>query len=332
MTQPKPRAPHHGGCLEEARHRFPDAPEPFIDLSTGINPLPYPVPQLSAAAWIRLPEPEDIAALEQAAPKAYGLADAAMAVAVPGTQLMISLLPRLFPSASVAILSPTYGEYARAFAEAGSAVAEARSLAEFGSAEAAVICNPNNPDGRRFDAAALIEVLGKRRRGLVLVDESFADLEDGALSLAPRLPLEGVVVLRSLSKTYGLGGVRLGFALATPEIAAAIRAALGPWPVSGPAIAVGAAALADDAWRDRAKERLNADVARLDGLLQKAGLEVLGGTRLFRLAETPEASELFNRLGSAGILVRQFDYAPNWLRFGLPGGEDEWERLAAVLG
>jgi len=139
-------------------------------------------------------------------------------------------------------------------------------------------------------------------------------------------------VLRSLSKTYGLGGMRLGFALAAPEIAASIRAALGPWPVSGPAIAIGAAALADDAWRDRAKARLNADVARLDGLLQKAGLEVLGGTRLFRLAETPEASELFSRLGSAGILVRQFDYAPNWLRFGLPGGEDEWERLAAVLG
>jgi cobalamin biosynthesis protein CobC len=301
MAQPKPRPPHHGGRLEEARRLFPDAPEPFVDLSTGINPLPYPVPQLGAAAWTRLPEPEDIAALEQAARKAYALADAALAVAVPGTQLMISLLPRLFPAISVVILSPTYGEYARAFAEAGSAVVEARSLEALGSAEAAVICNPNNPDGRRFDAAALIEALGERRHGLVLVDESFADLEDETLSLAPHLPLERVVVLRSLSKSYGLGGLRLGFALAAPETAASIRAALGPWPVSGPAIAIGAAALADQAWRDQAKARLDADAARLDGLLQGTGLEVLGGTRLFRLAATPEASELFTRLGNAGI-------------------------------
>jgi cobalamin biosynthesis protein CobC len=332
MAQPKPRAPRHGGRLEEARRLFPDAPEPFIDLSTGINPLPYPVPELGAAAWARLPEPDDIAALEQAARKAYALGDAAAAVAVPGTQLMISLLPRLFPATSVAILSPTYGEYARAFAEAGSAVVEARSLADLGGAEAAVICNPNNPDGRRFDATALIEALGERPRGLVLVDESFADLEDGALSLAPHLPLRGVVVLRSLSKSYGLGGLRLGFVLGVPETVAAIRAALGPWPISGPAIAIGAAALADETWRDQAKARLGAATARLDGLLRHAGLKVIGGTRLFRLAETARAAELFGRLGCAGILVRQFDYAPTWLRLGIPGGDDEWRRLAGVLG
>ena len=140
------------------------------------------------------------------------------------------------------------------------------------------------------------------------------------------------MVLRSLSKTYGLGGLRLGFALAGAETAASIRAALGPWPVSGPAIAIGAPALADDAWREAAKARLCTNAARLDRLLQKAGLKVLGGTRLFRLAESAEATDLFNRLGSAGILVRQFDYAPNWLRFGIPGGDNEWERLAAVLG
>jgi cobalamin biosynthetic protein CobC len=140
-----------------------------------------------------------------------------------------------------------------------------------------------------------------------------------------------VVVLRSLSKSYGLGGLRLGFALASPDIAASIRAALGPWPVSGPAIATGTAALSDQAWREAAKARLKGDVARLDGLLQGAGLKVVGGTRLFRLAETPHASALFERLGRAGILVRQFDYARDWLRFGIPGGEDHWRRLAAAL-
>jgi cobalamin biosynthesis protein CobC len=331
MDQHQPRSPQHGGRLEQARRLFPSAPEPFIDLSTGINPLPYPVPQLAATAWTRLPEPEDIATLEQAAPKAYGVADAAMVVAVPGTQLLISLLPRLVPSPSVAILSPTYGEYARAFASGGSKVVEARTIAELGGTAAAVICNPNNPDGRRFDAGTLMAMIRARPGGLVLVDESFVDLEEDGLSLAPHLPLPGVVVLRSLSKTYGLGGLRLGFALAAPEIATSIRSALGPWPVSGPALTIGGAALSDSPWREATRARLKVDVARLDGLLQGAGLKVIGGTLLFRLAETASAGELFGRLGHAGILVRQFDYARDWLRFGIPGSEDAWVRLAAAL-
>ncbi len=89
----------------------------------------------------------------------------------------------------------------------------------------------------------------------------------GRLSLAPHLPQSRLVVLRSLSKSYGLGGLRLGFALAAPDIAASLRAALGPWPVSGPAIAIGTSALGDRAWLDAARERLGRDVDRLDALL-----------------------------------------------------------------
>ncbi len=100
--------------MRQARRLFPSAPEPFIDISTGINPLPYPVPPLEPKASTPLPEPEDIAALERAAAKAYGVSEASQIVAVPGTQALISLLPRLFPQVQVAILSPTYGEYARA--------------------------------------------------------------------------------------------------------------------------------------------------------------------------------------------------------------------------
>ena len=198
---------------------------------------------------------------------------------------------------------------------------------------APIICNPNNPDGRRFDADTLLELARKRTgNGLLVVDESFADLEGEGLSLAPHLPQPGLLVLRSLSKGYGLGGVRLGFALADPDIAASIRAALGPWPVSGPAIDIGLSALADRAWLEAAKQQLAQDVTRLDGMLRGAGLTVIGGTLLFRLAECAEASSLYQRLGEAGILVRSFDYRPDWLRFGIPGGEEEWRRLADALG
>ena len=323
----------HGGRLIEARRLFPSAPEPFIDLSTGINPLSYPIIPIAPSAWTRLPEPEAIARLEAVAAEAYGMADGRMVASVPGTQLLISLLPRLFPQASVAILGPTYGEYARSFEAGGSRLVEVSTLDALADAPCAILCNPNNPDGRRFDADGLLELARKRtRNGLLVVDESFADLEGDSLSLAPHLPQEGLLVLRSLSKGYGLGGVRLGFALADPELVASIRAALGPWPISGPAVEIGTSALADRAWREAAEQRLALDVTRLDGMLRESGMTVTGGTLLFRLAEHPDAATLFRRLGEAGILVRSFDYRPDWLRFGIPGGEDAWRRLAAALG
>lgn len=325
--------PHHGGRLVEARRLFPSAPEPFIDLSTGINPLFYPTPPIAASAWTRLPEPEAIARLEAVAAKAYGVADGCMVASVPGTQLLISLLPWLFSHQSVAIFGPTYGEYARSFATAGSRVTEVSMLDALAEAPCAIICNPNNPDGRRYAANTLLELVRKRAgNGLLVVDESFADLEGEGLSLAPHLPQPGLLVLRSLSKTYGLGGVRLGFALADRDIIASIRAALGPWPVSGPAVEIGASALADRAWREAARQQLTQNVTSLDGMLSKAGLAVMGGTLLFRLAQCAEASRLYRRLGEAGILVRSFDYRADWLRFGIPGREDEWRRLADALG
>ena len=323
----------HGGRLIEARRLFPSAPEPFIDLSTGINPLSYPIPAIETSAWTRLPEPEAIARLEAVAAKAYGVADGSMVASVPGTQLLISLLPRLFPHASVAILGPTYGEYARSFEAAGRRVVEASTLDALADAPCAILCNPNNPDGRRFDAGTLLALARQRAGdGLLVVDESFADLEGDGLSLAPHLPLPGILVLRSLSKSYGLGGVRLGFALADPELAASIRAALGPWPISGPAVEIGSLALADRAWREAAKQRLAQDVTRTRwGVARGRHDRHRGHASVPTRRESRGRLPSYRRLGEAGILVRGFDYRPDWLRFGIPGGEEEWRRLSAAL-
>ncbi|MFC3123581.1 threonine-phosphate decarboxylase CobD [Pseudoroseomonas globiformis] len=323
----------HGGRLQQARARFPGAPEPFIDLSTGINPVPWPVPALPPAAWARLPEPGEEQALRQAAAKAYGVADAAMIAAAPGTQLLIQLLPRLFPQREISILGPTYAEHAACWRAAGSLVREVENASALDDAAAVVVCNPNNPDGR-WHSPAMLQALADRcaaRGGLLVVDEAFADLEEEQTGCSGLLPHPGLLLLRSFGKSYGLAGLRLGFALAAPERVAAIRAALGPWAVSGPAIAIGVAALDDAAWRRAASVRLAQDAVQLDALLSAAGLRVLGGTRLFRLVQG-NGPAWFDRLGQAGILVRCFSHRPSWLRFGMPGNAAAWARLEAALG
>jgi cobalamin biosynthetic protein CobC len=166
---------------------------------------------------------------------------------------------------------------------------------------------------------------------VLIVDEAFADFDAEKESLAPALPSRGVVVLRSFGKAYGLGGLRLGFALASPDMVTSLRAALGPWPVSGPAIAIGVAALADSDWLEVTRARLGKESARLDNLLSGAGWRIIGGTRLFRLAAHADARAAFERLLAAGILARPFAGAPDWLRFGIPCDENAWERLALAL-
>jgi cobalamin biosynthetic protein CobC len=323
----------HGGQRSAAQARFPGAPQPWLDLSTGINPVAYPVPALSPKVFTDLPDPAALAALEATAAEAYGVADPSLVAAAPGTQILIDLLPRLLPPTDVAVLGPTYGEHGPGWLRAGHRLRSARHLHELRQAKVAVVVNPNNPDGRVLAAADLLAlgVALDARGGLLVVDEAFADLEEGTFSLSSRLPRPGIVVLRSFGKTYGLAGLRLGFALATADIAAEIRAALGPWAVSGPAIAVGTAALADRPWREASAARCSADALHLDRLMTGGGFDALGGTRLFRLYRHDRAPDWFERLGQAGILVRPFDYQPDWLRLGLPGDEAALARLEEAL-
>ncbi len=186
------------------------------------------------------------------------------------------------------------------------------------------VCNPNNPDGRLYSPSVLA-----LSRGILVVDEAFADFDGD--SVVPSLPRGGTIVLRSFGKTYGFAGIRLGFAIAAPALAGRIREALGPWAVSGPAVHIGALALADTAWRQAAADRLAADATRLDDILTGAGCAVVGGTRLFRLVAHDKAAALADRLGRAGILVRSFQDRPHWLRFGIPADAAAWARLGMAL-
>lgn len=323
----------HGGDLSEAIAQFGGAPEAWLDLSTGINPKPYPLPPLSHDVWQRLPSRIEETALLAAARRAYAVPDDVGIVAAPGTQALIQWLPRLATHGAVAIVSPTYNEHAAAWRLAGHEVIGIGAIEEISEAiRHVVIVNPNNPDGRIVDRTALTRLAETvaGRDGFMVIDEAFADLDPaiGAAALCKDWP---VVVLRSFGKFYGLAGLRLGFAIGPQRLIAQIREAMGPWICSGPALTVGRAALDDERWASETREELREQAAKLDVVLQAAGFAAVGGTALFRLVRHRHASAYHTALARRQIWCRRFEWADDLLRFGLPPDDAARARLARAL-
>ena len=157
----------HGGALDRMQAAFPDAPEAWIDLSTGINPWPY-------RGWSPQPEAYDHLPL-QAAYSTCRNAWADMLKATrntvclsPGSELLIRMLPIWLAPRRVAVLSPTYGDHAAVWRRAGCAVIESPDpLALADQVDLIALCNPNNPDGRTFAPEILLcspRRTGKKRR------------------------------------------------------------------------------------------------------------------------------------------------------------------------
>ncbi|QFU10110.1 Histidinol-phosphate aminotransferase [Rhodobacteraceae bacterium THAF1] len=315
----------HGGNLDTARVRYGDGD--WIDLSTGINPRPYPVLDLPAHAWTALPTRAAMTALAEAARGAYGTDTDVVPLA--GAQAAIQMIPRIAPRGTARVVGPTYNEHRGALEQAGWSVEEVRDLDALRGAALAIVVNPNNPDGRCWTAEALLDVVDDV--GLLVCDESFGDIMPGA-SLAPHLKgVANVIVLRSFGKFYGLAGVRLGFAVCAAPLADAFRAEAGPWPVSGPAIHIGARALADTEWQTNTRKRLAHDADRLDAMAALAGWRLVGGCDLFRTYDTGDAVAAQKRLARHHIWSRIFPYSDTWLRLGLTDGDTNWARLEAAL-
>ncbi|SAK50728.1 putative threonine-phosphate decarboxylase [Caballeronia hypogeia] len=324
------RPVRHGGNLREAARRYAIPLEDWLDLSTGINPRGYPVPPVPPDAWRRLPEEDD--GLAESAARYYG---APLALPVAGSQAAIRALPALLPRGTVGVAPLTYGEYAPAFARAGHAVApldiDAHALPD--ALDHVIVANPNNPTAGRLSRDTLLrwhERLASKG-GTLIVDEAFADV-DPADSLADETARDGLVVLRSVGKFFGLAGIRAGFVLAAPAVVDELRNTLGAWTVSGPARFAVEAAFGDREWQRDTRARLQRDGARLAALIASHGFDVRS-TPLFAWTETPDAPALQHALAARGIWTRLFDLPgmTTSLRIGLPGAEGDWARLALAL-
>ena len=323
----------HGGRLEAARTAWPDAPAPWLDLSTGINPTPWPVERAGPIDWARLPDEEALDRLEAAAARQFGVAPERVC-ALPGSEAGLRLLGVLGLPGPVRHQSSGYRTHAEAF-EASAPIAADDLVAESGRGGTIVLANPSNPDGSLHSPLALAALSDRLAvaGGRLIVDEAFADALPGS-SLLPLIEAGGAqdaIVLRSFGKMYGLAGVRLGFMVAAPEWLTGVRRRLGSWPVSAGAITIGTAAYRDDDWLAEMRERLPQQRDRLDAVLSRHGLEPKGTCPLFRLVRTADAGALFGRLARRAILTRPFDYASDWLRIGLPGGETALARLDEAL-
>lgn len=305
----------HGGALDSAIKTYGGTRSEWLDLSTGINPMPYPVHLPAGDVWTALPDANARNALINAARRFWKVPQTAGILAAPGASVLIAQMPTLWPAKSVQITGPTYNEHAASFAAQGWDVSET-------SGDAQVIVHPNNPDGRQWDETDLV---GRYR----IIDESFGDIVPDR-SLVNQATRGDTVVLKSFGKFWGLAGLRLGFAIAAPDLIERLSSRIGPWAVSGPALHIGAQALGDLGWAEETRKRLTQDATRLDHLMERAGAKVQGGTPLFRLYHVPDAQRWQDRLARHKVLARCFPYNGNWLRLGLPH-RDRWDQLEKAL-
>ncbi len=318
----------HGGGITAARDHFGGEENDWLDLSTGINPRPWPILPSLPIDWARLPDDKALTGLEEAAAAHFGC-DAPYVCAVPGSEIALRLIGGLLGGAGT-VVEPSYRTHVEMFDRA-ECVPLDRALAGTGKGLAIVLANPNNPDGRivdREDLLALHDVGGRR---WLVVDEAYAEAHPQQ-SLAEDVSMSRrLIVLRSFGKFFGLAGLRLGFVIGPPDFLARLRAMLGAWPLSAAAIAIGHHAYRDRPWIAETRARLPTDAARLDSVLERHGLVPRGDCPLFRLIESERAHGLFEHLARRHILVRPFAEHPAWLRIGLPRDDAALDRLDRAL-
>lgn len=313
MTQSR----DHGGGIDHAITEFGGTRASWIDLSTGINPNPYPLPDISPDAWANLPDHLAISVLESAARQFWNVPDTLEVVAAGGASALIAAMPRALNGKTVHIPEPTYNEHRAAFEACNWALTDKNP-------DAIVVINPNNPDGRFWETADIPTA------PQIIIDESFCDIAPERSLLSEIGSELTTIILKSFGKFWGLAGLRLGFALCPPHIATKLRDQLGPWAVSGPTCEIGTRALSDQTWAEQTRLSLKASAQRLDGLLSTK-FKIEGGTDLFRLISSNSAKETQDHLAKHHILTRIFPYSDTWVRFGLPGSEDHSERLQKAL-
>ncbi len=317
----------HGGNLTYASQQYGIPLDTWLDISTGINPNPYPIPSIPMSAWHWLPEMND--GLVEAAQTYYGCQ---YLLPTAGTQAALQILPRLRSACKIAMPKNMYQEHASAWQLNGHLVTRFETLNTdiLEKVDVLLLCNPNNPTGDRYSKEQLLSWHQHlaARGGWLIVDEAFMDTTpDESLSSETHLP--GLFVLRSLGKFFALAGARVGFLLGQKDKLTTAAEMLGPWTISGASRHLAIHALKNHAWQNATRKTLRENSRKLVKILQKYGLNPHGGTDLFQYLTHPQAISIHESLAKQGVWVRLFKNRAA-LRFGLPDN-NQWSKLESAL-
>jgi len=319
----------HGGRLLEAAQQYQIPTSKWLDLSTGINPNGYPVPNIPDSIWQRLPEEQD-----ELISTAQNYYRSPSILAVAGSQAAIQSLPLLRSAGTIGIITPSYAEHAYAWEKAGHKIltmAASEVNQHIHLLDTLILINPNNPSAETFTQKQCLSWLEKlnQRQGWLIIDEAFIDTTP-ELSLSKLAPLKGLIILRSIGKFFGLAGLRAGFVLAEPSVLNPLNELLGPWALSNPSRFVCTQALQNTAWQEEARQQLQQQSQRLNILLKQHQLSPTGSTHLFQWVQTEQATYIHEQLAKQAVFTRLFKQ-PASLRFGLPANEAAWQHLESAL-
>ena len=334
----------HGGDVYGAPVR--------LDFSANVNPLgppPRVIAALQAAAADVRQYPDPYCRALLAAIAAHeSLPPETILCGAGAAELIYAYCDALRPQ-RVMELAPTFSEYSAAARHFGAAILRHPLSAEAGflpdgrlldslareRPDVLFLCSPNNPTGRLLPRPLLEQVLERCRAQStqVLLDECFLDFTDApsAKDLLPAYP--NLLILKALTKSYALAGVRVGYCLAADAaLLGAMASSVQPWNVSLPAQAAGAAALQEPDWPARARAQIAAERAFLSGGLRALGLEVIPSEANYLLFSAPPGLDA--ALRRDGIAIRNcVNYpglGPGWYRAAVRLQEENAALLAAL--
>ncbi|MGV8058796.1 MAG: threonine-phosphate decarboxylase CobD [Smithellaceae bacterium] len=316
----------HGGNVEEISRTFGLKEDYLVDFSSNVNPFTLP-PSISQVIKSKIrdisryPDKESLK-LKTALGKHLNIGVEHIVVGNGSVDIIYRAVYALKPASGL-ILLPAFGEYEKALSSVGAKIRyllpKGRGNFVFSTEEIVkncdevdivFLCNPNNPTGMlisRKDLEYLAEKLRKKKTMLVL-DEAFIDLteEHSLIDLASKS--SNLLVLRSLTKFFGLAGLRLGYAVGNSALIKRLQNSGQPWPVNVFAQATGEVLLQDEKFRNKSKRKLLQERDFLyRHLCRSKGLKPFQSSANFILAkiEGPLSSgQLQSRLIKCGLLIR----------------------------
>jgi len=323
----------HGGQLSRVAKQFNISKEQWLDLSTGIAPFSYEIPNIPLKVWQDLPTIPNT--LIEAA-KTYYQAEYCWPVA--GSQALIEKLPRLWndikgignktnsaQTKHAYLPKVGYKEHQQAWSKAGYQLHfyQQKLPTDIQENSVVVVINPNNPLTDVFSIEQMLKLQNHcaQKQALLIIDEAFADIFEPAFSFTPYILSSDVLVLRSFGKFFGLAGIRIGFVCSNQEWNNLLQEESGPWAVNGPALFIAEQALKDTQWQLTQKQKLQKQSETMQVLL-KQYLPVIRieANNLFITVFLDNASSVYQQLCQSAIYVRLTDES-NALRFGIADSE-----------